>query len=275
MMEAVYRRLEEISEASCQLQSKFNRRIAVYTCITNGYDKLAGAPPSLLDLCDFYCFSDEQFDELSAWNSFNLGFELSDPRRTAKVVKVLPHLVFPNYEVSLWVDGHIQIKDACVSLLQRFLSSDSTIMTFRHNRRDCLYAEAYECLKWGKSPDILIRSQIERYAAAGVKKHSGLYLGGTLFRRHNDHRCRVAMEAWWGELENYSVRDQISLAYVINKYRLGMTVLEFSERQLGFELRPHRAYNDYCGTKELGRQVRSLAGRLVYLMTSRVFGRSS
>ena len=85
----------------------------------------------------------------------------------------------------------------------------------KHPTSRTLADEAAFIIELGKADPEVIRRQMDRYAQPDLPVGAT----GWLLRRHN---ARVAWlnDAWWSELTAYTLRDQLSLPYCLN--RLGI-----------------------------------------------------
>lgn len=207
--------------------------IVVYTAIFGGYEGLLRQPR--LDV-DYICFSDRPLKE-SPWEVRVVKAPLDDPTRSARMYKILPHTLFPDYEFSIWIDGNYLVTSDVTPLINDVLKNHN-MAYFNHaasypDARDCIYNELSSILSLGQAsgkykddPEIM-RKQIQRYRKAGYPLHNGLIFSSILIRRHNAEDVIRTMNHWWKELSNGSKRDQLSFnyaawkeqfnAYVINK----------------------------------------------------------
>ena len=94
---------------------------------------------------------------------------------------------------------------------------ESDIVVFNHPRRGCLYHEALYCIAVGNADSARCYEQIRDYNRKGMPTNSGLWNGGFLLRRNNDYMAEVN-EAWWVECSRHTMRDQISLPYVLRNW---------------------------------------------------------
>ena len=150
-----------------------------------------------------------------------------NPRRLAKIFKVLPHLFFSEYEVSIWVDASVIVKGDLTKLLLDHVYHN-LFTCFRHFKRHCLYDEAKECIVREIDDPQIISKQVANYASKGFPKSIGLIWGAVLIRNHNNLKIINVMEEWWNEIDGYSVRDQISFNYIAWKLKLPINYLPFS-----------------------------------------------
>jgi GT2 family glycosyltransferase/predicted nucleic acid-binding Zn-ribbon protein len=202
---------------------KAPKRIVIYTAVTAGYDELK--PPGFRPSnCDFVAFSDQPL-KVDGWEVRPLNYLHQDPTRAARFVKLHPHIYFPDYDYSIWMDGNISIRRDARDIgmrgdIRTFLLSlgeNDFLGIFIHPLRDCIYVEAEECIKRSKDDEEVISRHVERYRADGFPEKAGLWETNVLVRRHNDPSCIALMTAWWRELETGSRRDQLSLPVVAQR----------------------------------------------------------
>lgn len=197
-------------------------RVVVYTAVVDGYDALhdpAMVPPGW----DFVAFSDRAI-ESDVWNVRPLNYVERDPSRSARFVKLHPHLYFPDYEFSIWLDANITPIDDLSGLVAA-LGARDFIGMFHHPHRDCVYVEAEACLARGKDVHANIGGQTSRYREEGFPPHYGLWETGVLVRRHREDACVRLMVAWWNEIFTGSRRDQISFPYVARQHHVSVAEL--------------------------------------------------
>jgi O-antigen biosynthesis protein len=191
-----------------------SQRIVVYSAVVSGYDNLK--PPGVRPPnCDFVAFSDQPL-QVDGWEVRPLNYLHHDPTRAARFVKLHPHIYFPEYDYSIWVDANIGIRGDIRSFISR-LANEEFIGIFEHPLRNCIYVEAEECIKRKKDHEQVIRRHADRYRAEGFPEKAGLWETNIVVRRHNDPACKKLMTAWWRELEIGSRRDQISLPVVASR----------------------------------------------------------
>ncbi|HZP67325.1 MAG TPA: glycosyltransferase domain-containing protein [Rudaea sp.] len=196
-------------------------RIAVYTSIVGAYDTLK--LPRVVDpRCDYFCFTDHDISWQNVWTRREIVWRHADPVRTARHVKHNPHLYFPDHEWSIWLDANLELAASPLALVPE---GDWQIALWSHPYRDCLYAEAAQCILEKKDDPTTIRAQIERYRQAGMPEHVGLHECCTLVRRHNDPALVAFAHAWWDEIERGSRRDQLSFDFAAWKHGLRVSPL--------------------------------------------------
>lgn len=204
-----------------------NTRIAVYTCITGYYDKLL-EPVYVPENVDFYIITDMAINLSSAWKKIDIntveevhGF---DNTRKARYMKTHPHVFFKDYEYSIWVDSNIRV----VGDLSKFIKCVGKTVPFAsnwHPDRNSIYAEVEACISRKKDDPDLLRKHIDNYKKVGMPEDFGLIETNMIVRKHMEKCCIELMELWWGELMQWSKRDQLSLPYVI--WKSGYTMRDF------------------------------------------------
>lgn len=161
----------------------------IYTAISDNYDE---------PRTDIKCFT--------TYDRFK------EPRRNAKIYKVLPHLFMPDEKWWVWIDGNLTLKVPEKKLIE--LAGDSEVAVFENPYRETTIEEAKECKRLKLDTDENINWQIER---EDNKKLAACFL----IIRKNTPQVRMANNAWWAEICAGSVRDQISFPQIfesITKY---------------------------------------------------------
>jgi len=182
-------------------------RCVIYTAVAGGYD-VVRAPEFVPDNCDFVLLSDRPV-EARGWKVRPLIYDHRDPRRAARHAKLHPHLYFPEYRHSLWIDANIGVRGDAGRFADA-LTDDSAIGLFTHPTRDCVFDEGDEWIR-RKDPEAeAIARQLARYRMEGHPAGSGLWETSVMARRHHDPSCIALMTEWWREIERGSARDQIS-----------------------------------------------------------------
>ena len=209
-------------------------KVVIYTAIFGGFDELL-EPEYIPEGCDFVCFTDSTHFKSDVWDIRVVTPYYEQPVRNSRYYKTKPHVFFPDYEISLWIDGTIIVKNDIHYLINDHLS-DANMACFNHNwtvldPHDCAYYSAEYILHLGeknynknKSPDRsieksykdnpdLIRKQMVKYRNEGYPEHFGHVISGIVFRRHNEQDCINVMKTWWEEIKYHSHLCQLSLGY--------------------------------------------------------------
>jgi len=197
--------------------------LVVYTCIVGKYDVLkeVAAPEKNIE---YICFTD-QIVESKTWKIKPIPAFLKsmEPAKIARCVKILPHLFLQEYNISVWVDGSIQILGGIQEFVDNNLKNYFAIP--KHPDRVCVYEEAKAIVRLNKDSVEVIDKQIFEYKKKNYPADNGMVQSGIMIRKHNDKRCITIAELWWKEVREYSKRDQMSFNYSIWKKNVVIDVL--------------------------------------------------
>ena len=196
--------------------------ITVYTAVFDGYDDLCSVQSS--DDVEYVAFTDERQPE-TGWTCLTPLVTEPDSRRENRKYKTRSHLLFPDSEWTIYLDGNLSLKVTPQEIIDVCLStgSEAPLFLFPHNLRNCLYDEATACIQAGLDDAETIQPQIDRYRAESYQSNAGLYWGGFLIRRAG---CEAFNELWWSEIKRGSSRDQISLPYSLAKSQVTIDVIQ-------------------------------------------------
>ena len=216
----------------------------VYTCITGDYDKVNELNNKEIGF-DYYLFTNNKKINSTTWNVIYINDEELDNVRLARKIKILGHDILKKYSMLVWIDGSISIKDNLEEFIYQYCDFNKfDFIGFKHSRRNCLYEEAYECMKLQKDSFSIIESQIENYKKQNYPVNNGLIETGVFIRKNNT-RCNKIMKLWFDEVKKFSYRDQISFNYIAYKYKLKYDLLNINIYNNDFfECRSHNALKE-------------------------------
>ncbi|MCA9777176.1 MAG: DUF616 domain-containing protein [Candidatus Eremiobacteraeota bacterium] len=214
----------------------------VYTAVSGRYDELAEVPEELVSAgVRLVAFLDQGVH--SAFEIRELDSVLPesvrglDSNRRAKWCKLHPHELFPDHEVSLWVDGNIGLQ----SSLPELFSVTGAWCCFPHPHRSCIFEEAAACASAQKDDPTLMFRQVTQYLKEGYPRQHGLTENTVLLRRHNDPAVVELSQSWWQEVLNWSYRDQLSFNYCCWKSDFSYQLLPGTVRNNPyFQMRRHK-----------------------------------
>lgn len=209
------------------MKTSGNQRVVVYTCITGGYDELT-APAHADPEIDYVCFSDGETSPVAPWRMIDVRHLAMTAKDRNRYVKMHPHLVLPEHDVSVYVDGSIKIIGDLGSLLVEAQNRSEVLLLYDHPRRDCIYDEGEACAFYGHDWGWRIRRQMDKYRSLGYPTNNGLFEAGVMIRRDSDDMRRL-MDAWWCEYSTGVKRDQLSLPLVSWRQRIPLGSLGASD----------------------------------------------
>ncbi len=194
-------------------------KTVVYSCVTGGYDhpnNLLRSPVKATDDLSFILFTDSHEGTVpgDAWSVRPLAWQ--HPicrRRTARWHKLHSHALFPEADLTIWVDGSQIIQNVGVIVRHHNAPDSQKLSTFKHPQRSCLYQELRACIKLNKDNPALMQEQVERYRDQGYPPFNGLVETACLVRK-SCPEVTAFNKQWWEELDQHSYRDQLSFNYV-------------------------------------------------------------
>ena len=143
-----------------------------------------------------------------------------DQYRSQRNLKIRPHLIFPEYKYSFYMDNTVSLKTKVEDFISNiFLTNIEDekaphfILPF-HSFRDNLIDEFYECFSHNLDSDIRFFEQITDYLLINKKALKFKpYWTAMLFRNHMDPLVKEFSEIWFSNILRYSRRDQLSIIH--------------------------------------------------------------
>ncbi|MGJ8738584.1 glycosyltransferase domain-containing protein [Zobellia laminariae] len=208
------------------------RKLVIYT-IALGPD-FGFVPQKSIEGVDFFAFTDDPKKVCKPWKPILVKDDIKDKERLrSRHPKLLPHLYFSDYDVSIYIDSNYLV----IGDIKKLVSSlgDFQMGIFDHNQcddaRDCVYKEHLALLELGKQrgvykdkPDVM-EKQMQFFKSEGYPTENGLIFAAVLIRKHNDPQVIKVMEDWWGFVSTQSLRDQLSFNYVAWKNKFNYTII--------------------------------------------------
>lgn len=189
-----------------------NTKLVVYTALFGNYDKLRD-PKRKYSGCEFVCFTDQKDLESDIWEIRQVENGELPPAMMNRHYKFFPHLYFPDFEYSLYVDANIRIVGNPAELVSKYMANN-VMACPRHFERNCLYEEAKTCIQLGRADELEVNALLERYRGDGFPEHYGLTENNIIYRRHNILSIQKLMNEWWVSVISGPKRDQLSLMYL-------------------------------------------------------------
>ncbi|WOU43008.1 glycosyltransferase domain-containing protein [Citrobacter portucalensis] len=234
-------------------------KIAIYTCITGDYDSIK-TPLKINDEIDYICFSDQNIHAPHPWVVINISdlktLRIFDEKTINRAIKICPQKfgLLENYELTIYIDGSIEIIDD-LSLLVNFVAKqDNDIFMYEHFLRNCLYDEAEECLLIGYDWYWNIRKQVNKYKKQGFPVSYGLFECGIIIRKKSQD-LNVIMGKWFEEYIKGVKRDQLSLTYIL--WRNNYYLHSLGESDARYKNRHFKLYKHSIKGGDYFRKIRS------------------
>lgn len=232
------------------------KKLVVYTCITGAYDVLSD-PITTIPGVDFVCFSDYDISR-QIWQLRTPVKRQKNSLLTARWHKQNPHLLFPDYEYSLWVDGNvIPASEELYSIVEALMSESVKWAGIKHPLRDDVYEEAFRIYANGRENFYRLARCVNFLKKEGFPRHWGMMETNVILRAHNDEQVRHTDELWSSLLEEYTGRDQMTHSYCM--WKTGLTMQYMLPD--GYSARNHSAFRYVVHDKPYVKD-RSFKGRL-------------
>ncbi len=222
-------------------------RTVVYTCTDLAYDQVF-SPVAATPGVDYVLFSDRRPRFVRGWQwrpkpqaVAGLGSAMANRR-----LKFFPGEVFPEADLSIYLDANILVLGDLGPLIAEFLASGAEIGLFVHGERRDVASELAFCAEVGKvSPEEHQKgeAQLAGYRARGCPDDARLTENGIILRRHDGPRLGRAMALWWDELNAHTRRDQLSLPFVLHETGIATKLFDWNYREENpyFHRYPHRS----------------------------------
>lgn len=210
--------------------------VAVYTAMCGDYDNI-NAPLFADEGYDYYFFTDNRSLEVPRPYKKVLVCESSD-RWDKRHKIVVPNSLREKYKFVVWHDASMRQ----VGTLRRVVEGMSRGMAIpMHKTRNCITEELPAVAYYKKAPLDLINKQVQHYINDGLPIGLGLWEAGLIVREVGSEQVNKVCEDWLKEVNQWSLRDQISLPYVLwkNGYLPDMLPIS-SMRGVYFEMSAHK-----------------------------------
>lgn len=215
-----------IVENDCRFSESITKKTKVlYTCLTGDYDSLPLHEYIAPDY-DYICFTDNpsllRFKYYGAWQIRPLFFSELDNQLNNRWHKTHPHILFPDYAESIYIDSNISILTDWLFTEVTKKNTDMAIPI--HYKNDCIYDEIDYVMKTvvrqGKETAENVQKMKRFLQTEQFPEHYGLNENNVIYRWHNKEHIIAMMESWWKFIKDYTRRDQLSLAYVLWSYNI-------------------------------------------------------
>lgn len=197
-------------------------KIAVYSCIVGDYDKVI-EPNFEFKNVDYILFTDEKIKS-EKWKVLPVPDNCKQKSSvlTNRYIKMHPYEIFgEEYEYSIYIDGNIKVVGDVTPMT--YVVEKLGLALHRHSMRDDIRKEVYACISQKKGNKQKLLEQLNDYKRGGFPKRFGMLECNVIVARLDNDKAREILNDWWKEfIRSGSMRDQISLPYVI--WKKGYTI---------------------------------------------------
>lgn len=205
-----------------------NKRIAIYTCITNNYDTL-NKPMVIEDNCDYFLITDlpedvkiendEYYKRIPIANV--VPKHISSPKDQNRFCKSHGYCIFPQYEYSIYLDGCLQIINPISNFIDRVGAMG--IALYKHPFTNDAYVEAFSLSVRARIDKEEAQTTMQKFAEEGFERNYGMAECGVIVCKHDNCLAQMILNNWYNNYENNLIkRDQIYFAYTL--WKMGISI---------------------------------------------------
>lgn len=196
-----------------------NRKIVVYTCVTNGYDRL-DKPYIKPDNIDYVQYTDVH-NKNDIWLCKDIPQDILkrfDGGMVNRYIKFHPYELFGNdYDYAIYIDGNITVISD-LSVMTELVNEKVGLAFHKHCARDCIYEEIKACKILNKGNHQKLKKQCDHYKKEGFPSFFGMIEGNLIiYDLKNNCAKELTNQLWEEVLASDSGRDQIAWPYIFWK----------------------------------------------------------
>ncbi len=189
-------------------------KIVIFSANIGGYDQF-NHPTFFDEKVRYILYTDSKDFKSKIWEVNNIDFldEKMDNARKTRMIKINPHLVLPDHDISIWIDHCFNPKILNAhTFLKKNQIANKNIICFKHDERSCAYEESNVIIKKGLDSTDIVLKQMNKYKTEGFPLNHSLFQCGFIIRKNNSD-VQKFNNFWWNEVLNNSHRDQLSQVY--------------------------------------------------------------
>lgn len=211
-----------------------NNKIVVYSCVTGNYEKLIKHKD--LEKNIKYIFFTESYENVpDGWIMQPInGLDNFSNKDKNRYVKFHPSEFLPTHDISIYIDGNIEITKNVSHLISKISKIDKDLFLYRHYERECIYDEGNQCIEDSLDWFWKIKKQMKRYRKESYPKNRGLFENNIIISKNNKN-SRKLLHNCWEEYVSEAKRDQLALNYCSWKLKVPIYDLGFSNVRSGGE----------------------------------------
>ncbi|MBV9065945.1 MAG: DUF616 domain-containing protein [Methylobacteriaceae bacterium] len=215
-------------------------RVCVYTCLI-GTTEVLNEQPFASSEIPFICFTDNPDRRSETWQLRLVTplFEM-DSVRSQRVLKILCHKYLPDFDVSLYIDNGVLLKQTPEEFITTYFP-EFGLGVPEHSFRDDVLDEFLVVANDGLDDPSRIFEQLNHYAVTDPDSlEEKPYWTGILLRDHRNPSVPDLLDVWWAHVQRYSRRDQLSLNYVLRRCGVTPNAFALDNHNSSFHSWPHK-----------------------------------
>ncbi len=140
-------------------------------------------------------------------------------RMMSRKIKWNPTQYLQDFTHTIWMDSQCYFKIEPTAIVDYILQNEYHTAIHHHTDLQSTYTEGMlQCYYYCLDKPSIINPQMEKYFSEGLPYKYDHYETGILVRKNCDESNQLSGNVW-GELQNYSIRDQLSTPYCVFKAR--------------------------------------------------------
>lgn len=198
-----------------------NVKVAVYTCITNGYD-YAKKPLYINDDTDYYLYTDILDNKNDIWKNKEIDC-INYEKEANRYYKFHPEIFNKDYDYAIYIDGNVRIISDVTTICSIAKESKIGIAMHKHHARDCSYEEGKACKYYKRGNNEKIIEQLNLMKLDGFPERFGLCEATVIvYDLHNPYVKKITNKWWDMYIKSETKRDQIFFPYIL--WKMGFTI---------------------------------------------------
>lgn len=201
-----------------------NKKIVIYTCITGDYDNVC-EPVIKEKKCNYFLYTNNKKIKSNNYEIKLIPKDIQEQYANNIIVnryiKMHPYELFENeYDYAIYIDGNIRVISNISSFIN-FISPDVGISMHKHSSRNDIYKEEKILKILRKGNKKKIKKQMDKYREEGFPNNYGMAEANVIVTDLKNDKGKKIFDSWWNEfIDSHSLRDQLSLPYVLWKNRV-------------------------------------------------------
>lgn len=192
------------------------------------------------DNVEYIAFTNRKDLKSEYWDVRYVELKESSPRVDARFYKLNSHLVLPEHDFSIWMDSQCYFRYKPTDIITLLLDQTNAEVAIHHHSDINSLAQESVAQAWVYKNDNsqIIMNQMIKYEKDGFPMNGYDHFETGILIRRNNNNVKYFNELWWDEVTNNSLRDQLSIPFVVWKCRQrGMHIYTIPE---SFTAHKHR-----------------------------------
>ena len=222
-----------------------NDEFIVYTSLIGKNEGLNSQPCFSSSNLRHVCLTDDKNLVSDDWEIILVDRILpEDCYRSQRHFKLRPHISFPNYKYSLYIDNTVVLKKKTEEFIKMILKEnsifkDEPFFCLPYHSQSDLISEFNACAGNNLDDQIRIYEQLNHYIntnSRDLKRKA--YWGAILLRTHNDSDIIKLSEIWFSHVCRYSRRDQLSIIHASSQSNINLKGFELENSSSEYHIWP-------------------------------------